>query len=69
VWISSNERIGKSVLNKFKKHNIHFEVEDAGDETMLYFLDDDLKNVAKIVRPQKIGKSIDPYSNKNLPKK
>lgn len=60
--INTFERIQK----KYPKLDIEFE--ESSPDAFIYFHANDLKYIANIIKPSTTGKSIDPFSKKNLPK-
>lgn len=65
--VSAARNVYKEIKDKYK--NIDVELEEAGEDGLIYFYDADIKKVATILRPKKSGASIKWYSNKNLPKR
>lgn len=65
--VSTARNVFKEIKGKYK--NIDVELEEVGEDGMIYFYDADIKKVATILRPKKSGASIKWYSNKNLPKR
>ena len=57
----------KSTLNKFKENKIKYQLEDAGEEYIIYFNDADMDKVAKLVGAKTLGKKIKPFDEKNIP--
>ena len=64
---STAKNVYKEIKDKYK--NIDIEFEDIGEDGLIYFLADDIKKIATIVKPKKSGASIKWSSVKNLPKK
>ena len=55
-------------LIKEKYPKIEIELDNSTSDGYIYFDAKDIKKIATIVNPKTSGKSIDPFSNKNLPK-
>ena len=57
----------KSTTKKFEENNIKYQLEDAGDEYIIYFNDSDMDKVAKLVGAKTNGKKIKPFDKVNIP--
>lgn len=64
---SAARNVFKEIKDKYK--NIDVELEEVGEDGLIYFYDEDIKKVATILRPRTSGASTKWNSNKNLPKR
>lgn len=64
--VSAARNAFNEIKGKYK--NIDVELEEVGEDGLIYFYDEDIKKVATILKPRTSGASIKWNSNKNLPK-
>ena len=69
VWYTPKIKTGKKIRDQFEKNSIKiFDYEETDGDVLVWFDKNDMKKVAKIVKPKIVGKGIQPFSKKNLVK-
>lgn len=62
AYFTDKKSTYKKVMEKFEKSEIAYNTDDLGDEFIIYFNDEDMSKVAKIVGAQVKGKKISPFN-------
>lgn len=69
LFFEEKARTAKNLFDKMRKENpnLNLEYDDQGIDAYIYFNSKDIKKIDKYVHIRTAGKSIKPYSKKNLP--